>query len=81
MKQSQDPTLPGMPYHVSMQSVLPPIMKPYYPFTGQPATYPYPVPYQYAPPPYFYLMNKSGYPQMPFNYRPESIIPSYFINR
>jgi hypothetical protein len=56
-------------------------MKPYYPFTGQPSTYPYQLPYQYAPPPpYFYYMNKDGFPQVPFNCLPEPTIPSYRLN-
>jgi len=61
-----------------MQRGLPPMMKPYYPFTGQPSAYPYAFPYQYAPPPpYFYLMNKGAYPPMPFNYQPDHILPNY----
>ena len=82
MKHQQDPRAPGMPYTLPLQSVIPPLMKPYYPFAEQHSAYQYSVPYQYPPPPpYFYLMNKRGFPQMPFNYRPEPVVPCFRLNR
>lgn len=57
-------------------------MKQYFPYPGQPAPYPYAIPYQYPPPPpFFYFLNKNGFPQTPFNYEPEPIVSSYMLKR